>query len=131
VFVTLGGARRDRGAPLRIKRHPGSGVGWGPVPIRDHGLRPATEHQCQPFPGRSNCAFRPARRSYSVYLRKILAIDVLVDLVLIRCRLASLAHDLNDDPLGALPVELGIVDLLPGAEVQFGFGYRHNHLVMD
>src|SRR5579863_3555457 len=40
-------------------------------------------------------------------------------------------HDLDDDALGSLSVELGVVDLLPRSEVQFAVGHGHNHLVMD
>src|SRR5258707_5578760 len=42
-----------------------------------------------------------------------------------------LAHHLDDEPLGALAVELGIKNLLPGAEVEVTFGERQDHLVVD
>ncbi len=42
----------------------------------------------------------------------------------------SFPHGLDDHTLGALPVELGVVDLLPGAEVQPSVSDRHNHFVM-
>ena len=41
------------------------------------------------------------------------------------------SHYFNDDPLVALPIELGVEDLLPGAEVEFSVGDQHDHLVVD
>jgi len=38
---------------------------------------------------------------------------------------------LNDDPLVALPVELGVENLLPRAEVELAIGDRHNDLMVD
>src|SRR5262245_22336305 len=42
-----------------------------------------------------------------------------------------LAEHLYDQPLGPAPVELGVEDLLPGAEVEAAVGDRKNHLVVD
>src|SRR5579885_489326 len=41
-----------------------------------------------------------------------------------------LAHHLDDDAFAAPAVEFGVVDLLPGAEIQLALGHGHNHLVM-
>jgi len=43
----------------------------------------------------------------------------------------SLSHDLNNDAFGALAVELGVINLLPGPEIELAGGHRHDHLVMD
>jgi hypothetical protein len=40
------------------------------------------------------------------------------------------AHYLNDDAFGALSVEFGVVNLLPGAEIQPALGHRHDDLVV-
>src|SRR3984957_6954676 len=39
-------------------------------------------------------------------------------------------HRFNDDAFGTLSVELGVIDLLPGAEIELAFGHRHDDLVM-
>ena len=44
--------------------------------------------------------------------------------------LPSLPHRLDHHPLSSLAVEFGIVDLLPGAEVQPAFGDGDDDLVM-
>jgi hypothetical protein len=41
------------------------------------------------------------------------------------------SHHFNNDSLVALAVELGIEDLLPGAEVEFPAGDRDDDLVVD
>jgi len=43
----------------------------------------------------------------------------------------SLAERLQYNSLPALPVELRIVDLLPGAEVQLASGDRYDDLMVD
>ena len=42
----------------------------------------------------------------------------------------SLSHYFNNDALGALSVELGVVNLLPWTKIELAFGHRHNHFVM-
>ena len=39
-------------------------------------------------------------------------------------------HHFNNDSFRALPVELGIIDLLPGTEVQLSVCHRNDHFVM-
>src|SRR6266446_883929 len=41
------------------------------------------------------------------------------------------SHDFNDDSFVALPVEFGIENLLPGAEIEFPVGDRDDDLVMN
>src|SRR5258708_16566956 len=41
------------------------------------------------------------------------------------------SHDFNDDSLVALAVELGVENLLPGAEIEFSVGDRDDDLVMN
>src|SRR3954447_24457596 len=43
---------------------------------------------------------------------------------------ASLADDLDHQPLVAAPVELGVEDLLPGPEVELSLGDRENGLLV-
>ncbi len=45
--------------------------------------------------------------------------------------LVSSPHDLDDQAFAALAIKLGIVDLLPGAQVEPTFCDRHYHLVVD
>jgi hypothetical protein len=40
-------------------------------------------------------------------------------------------HDLDDNTLSSATVKLRIENLLPGTEIQFCSGDRHNDLVMD
>lgn len=40
------------------------------------------------------------------------------------------AQHFYDQPLAALPVELGVENFLPGAEIQFALGNRYDDLVM-
>ena len=40
------------------------------------------------------------------------------------------AHHFNDDAFRPLPVELGVINLLPGAEIQLPVGHRNDDLVM-
>src|SRR5260370_12935047 len=42
----------------------------------------------------------------------------------------SLSHHLDNDAFRALSVELGIINLLPGPEIEAPVGHRHNHLMM-
>ena len=41
-----------------------------------------------------------------------------------------LAHYFQYDAFGSLTVELGIINLLPGTEIELARGHRHDHLVM-
>ncbi len=41
------------------------------------------------------------------------------------------SHDFNDDSFVALPVEFGIENLLPWAEIEFPVGDRDDDLVMN
>jgi hypothetical protein len=40
------------------------------------------------------------------------------------------AHHLNNDALPPLPIKLGVINLLPWAEIQFTFSYWHNYLMV-
>src|ERR1039457_4081999 len=42
----------------------------------------------------------------------------------------SLAHHLNDDAFGAPSVEFGVINLLPGAEIELAFGHRNHYLMV-
>src|ERR1700692_3788105 len=42
-----------------------------------------------------------------------------------------LSHYLNDDALVALAIELGVENLLPGAEIEFAVRDRHDNFVVD
>jgi hypothetical protein len=50
---------------------------------------------------------------------------------LLRAQGFLLAHRFDDHPLSPATVELGVENLLPGAEVQFSPGDRHPNLVVD
>src|SRR5260370_491042 len=43
---------------------------------------------------------------------------------------SSLPHHLDDDPLAALAVELGIIDLLPRAKIEFSLRYGGDHFMV-
>ena len=43
----------------------------------------------------------------------------------------SLTQHFDQHPLASLAVELGVVDLLPGAKIEFAIGDRYQHLMTD
>src|SRR5580658_5723792 len=45
--------------------------------------------------------------------------------------LGSLTHYFNDDAFGPLSVELGVIHLLPGSEVEAPVRHRNDHLMMN
>jgi hypothetical protein len=44
--------------------------------------------------------------------------------------LVSLSHYLDDEPLSPLTVKFGIINLLPGAEIQSSISYRNYYLMV-
>jgi len=46
------------------------------------------------------------------------------------CSSILLTHHLENHSFSPLPIEFGVVDLLPGSEIEFTLGHWHYHLVM-
>ena len=43
----------------------------------------------------------------------------------------SFTHYFQNDAFGPLSVEFRVVNLLPGAEIEFALSHRHDHLVVN
>jgi hypothetical protein len=45
--------------------------------------------------------------------------------------LVLITHHLNNNPFSPLAIELSVVNLLPGAEIQLALCYGYDYLMMD